>query len=117
MLDRRFNKCLKTMLRTGPAPGDQKTFIVPYEGNLTVQKFDQLAERFAQNIAHFYMSKHGVSYESVKEQLLKRLKSEWYTGREKNVSLCQSSTTGNWKLEGEGWWMANFPRDQFVIVE
>jgi len=117
MLERRFNKCLKTLLRTGPAPDDQKTFVIPYEGNLTAPKFETLADKFAQVIAPFYTNKHGVTFEHVREQALKRLKSEWYTGREKNVTLCQSSTTGNYKLEGGGWWMSNYPRDHFVIVE
>ena len=52
-LIRRLDKCLKTQLRHGPAPDNQRTYFLPYTGNLTTRKLDDLAEVFANNVANF----------------------------------------------------------------
>ena len=110
-----YPKALTTLLRVGTAPDAQKYVIVPYEGNLTASKFDQLAETLARKIAPFYHN-HQVPYESFREQVRKRLTNEWYTGREKNLALSKKEN-GMWLLEGENFWMANYPLDHFIIAE
>lgn len=116
MTERTFPKALTTLLRTGIKPEDQKYFILPYEGYLTDNRFGELAEKFAKAIAPFYMNKHGVTFENVREQVTKRLKSEWYTGREKNLRLSKKEN-GNWLLQGENFFMSNYPDGHFIIVE
>lgn len=112
---RQFAKCLKTLLRTDTTEDGQKCFILPYTGNLTQSKFEELAKKFADQVAPMYAP--NFSYDKVHEALLKRLKSEWYTGREKNVTLSQYGFNGNWLCEGEGWFASNFPDGHFIVVE
>lgn len=112
---RHFAKCLKTMLRYDTTEDGQKCYLLPYTGNLTQSKFEELATKFAEKVAVHY--RPNFSQDSVREALLKRLKSEWYTGREKNVRLSQYEFNGNWLCEGEGWFSSNFPDGHFVVVE
>ena len=114
-MSRHFEKCLKTMLRIGTAPEDQRVYILPYTGNLTAGKYEALASLLTERVAVHYAP--NFTPEKVKEALLKRLKSEWYTGREKNVTLSQYEHNGNWLLEGEGWFMSNYPDGHFIVVE
>ena len=110
---RTFEKCLKTMLRTGPKEEDYHCFILPYSGNVTEPKLKAMAGKFAELIKPYY----GDSPEGhVEKQLFMRLKSEWYTGREKNVVLSQLES-GNWRCEGEGWFASNYPDGHFVVIE
>lgn len=112
MPDRTIAKCLKTQLVHGT---DQVTYLLPYEGNLTEAKFAALAEKWASMIAHFYTHKHSVSYESVRDQLQKRLKSEWYTGRERNVTI-EKDSHGTYTLKGENWFFYGWLEHHFKVV-
>lgn len=114
-MSRHFEKCLKTMLRIGPAPEDQRVYILPYTGNLTAAKFEALATVFTDQVAKHYVP--NFTHQQVKDALLKRLKSEWYTGREKNVSMSRYEHNGNWLLQGEGWFMSNYPDGHIIVVE
>lgn len=113
MTKRIIAKCLKTQLVHGT---EQVTYLLPYEGNLTAAKFKDLAERFAKLIAPIYMSKHGVSYDNVKDALEQRLKSEWYTGREKGVSI-EPDKFGTYTLKGENWFCYGWPEHHFKVVD
>lgn len=113
-LIRRLDKCLKTQLRHGPAPDNQRTYFLPYSGNLTTRKLDSLAEVFANNVASLFAP--NFTKQQVQVALRRRLESEWYTGREKNVAFSKYES-GRLLIEGEGWFMSSFPQDDIVIVE
>jgi hypothetical protein len=110
---RHFDKCLKTLLRHGTKPEEQRYYFLPYTGNLTKAKFLELAAKLHKAVAHHY---HPKAYPAP-EAFLNRLMSEWYTGREKNVSMSRYEHNGNWLLQGEGWFMSNYPDGHIIVVE
>ena len=111
MTERHFEKCLKTDLRAGSVPC---TYLLPYTGNLTAGKFTQLAERFAKRVAPLFP--HTDEDSRLTQALEVRLRSEWLTGREKDVTVTQD-TFGSYTLKGENWMMYGVPAQDFVIVE
>jgi hypothetical protein len=109
---RQFDKCLKTLLRHGTKPEEQRYYFLPYTGNLTKAKFLELATKLHKAVAHHY---HPKAYPAP-EAFLNRLMSEWYTGREKNVEVIQEES-GRWTLKGENWFSYGFTEDDFLILE
>jgi hypothetical protein len=114
-IKRQFEKCLKTMIRVDTTENGQKCYLLPYTGNLTESKIKQLADKFAANLHPSFAP--NFTLEQMQEALHSRLKNEWYTGREKNLTLSQYDHNGNWLLEGQGWFASNFPDGHFVIVD
>ena len=112
MAERVFEKCLKTEIRTSPEK--QVTYILPYTGYLTDAKYDQLAGRFAKKVAHLF--EPNFTFDEVRSALFARLKSTWYTGREKDVQI-EPDEFGAYSLKGENWFAFGYKADDFVIVE
>lgn len=107
-----FAKCLKTALRYGTKPEERRDYYLPYEGNLTDSKFDQLATRLVNEVAPLY---RNMTAGSIHDALKKRLKNEWYTGRERNVSFEQDSF-GTWTIKGENWFSFGTRTNDFQII-
>ncbi len=108
-VEKNYPKALKTELRRPEDRRQSVVFLMPYEGNLTDKKFADLAGKVLGSIKAI-----GYSGATV-DQVTERLKSDWFTGRVKDVTLrrCQRGTVS---LFGPGWGcMGLAPSD--VIVE
>lgn len=110
MPDYTIPKCLKTQLVHG---SDIVTYLLPYDGILVESKFKQLAKRFAEAVAKLYAP--NFTHQQVEDQLLKRLKSEWYTGREKDVTI-EKDKFGTFTLHGENWHFYGWPERDFKVL-
>lgn len=107
-----FEKCLKTALRYGAKPEERRDYYIPYEGNLTDAKFDALAKRLVNEVAPLY---RNMTADSIHQALKARLKNEWYTGREKNVSF-EKDEHGTFTIKGEGWFSFGTRTGDFEII-
>lgn len=104
-----FEKCLMTHLTHG---ADRVAYILPYEGNLTTSKFEELAARLHAKVAHLY---HPKAYPEPKH-FMDRLMSTWLTGREKFVHI-EQDTFGTFTLKGENWFFYGWPANHFCVLE
>lgn len=109
MASRAFNKCLMTHLTHGM---DRVAYILPYDGNLTASKFEELATRLHKAVAHLY---HAKAYPEPK-QFLDRLKSTWLTGREPFIQI-EPDGRGTFTLKGENWFFYGWPSNHFSVLE
>ncbi len=115
MSKRHFDKCLKTDLRYGTQPGQSRIYLLPYTGYLTDVKFETLADLLVQRAPHIFTP--DFDPKSAREAVVLRLKSEWLTGREKNVTV-EKDELGTYTLKSEGCWFCfGYKADHFVIVE
>lgn len=106
-MNRQFDRCLTHHLRT--PDGVRRLYILPYQGNLTERKFEELGKRLMSAVGHHYPHSKLLDY-------VPRLKSEWLTGREKFVNVKKDSF-GTYAIEGENWWMFGTPEGDFAILD
>jgi hypothetical protein len=92
---------------------DRVAYILPYQGNLTDSKFVALAKRFADAVAKLY--EPAFTHEQVEQELTRRLKSDWMTGREKFVHI-EPDTFGTFTLKGENWFFYGWSQGHFRVV-
>lgn len=107
MQNTRFDRCLTHWLRT--PDGVRRMYILPYQGNLTERKFEELGKRLMARLGHFYPN-------STLKDYVPRLKNEWLTCRERFLVI-EKDTFGTFKLTGENWWSFGTPEGDFVILE
>jgi hypothetical protein len=111
MASQAYDKCLMTHLNHGT---DRVAYILPYSGNLTDSKYAALAKRLADVVAKLY--EPAFTHEQVEQELTKRLKSEWMTGREKWVYI-EPDERGTFTLKGENWFFYGWPQNHFKVVQ
>jgi hypothetical protein len=104
-----FEKCIHTYLGSGD---DRVMFLLPYKGNLTVAKFDVLAQKFMEAVKAKGLN-NGTTPLSV---FVEHLRSEWLSVRHIGVTV-ERSPYGNLNIHGEGWMSINQPPESVVIVE
>jgi hypothetical protein len=110
MASQAYDKCLMTHLNHGT---DRVAYILPYSGNLTDSKFVALAKRFADAVAKLY--EPAFTHEQVEQELTRRLKSDWMTGRERFVHI-EPDGRGTFTLKGENWFFYGWPQTHFRVV-
>lgn len=102
-----YEKALKTAIGSG---SDRKIYLLPYSGNLTEARLNELAMRLYDELGQSDPTRFTPLW--AKEWL----KNEWYCGREKDV-LVQENQYGNIDMSGPGWSAGNYPKNEVVILE
>ena len=110
MVTQVYDKCLMTHLNHGT---DRVVYILPYEGNLTDSKFAALAKRFADAVSKLY--EPNFTHEQVEQELARRLRSAWLSGREKFVHI-EPDAHGTFTLKGENWFFYGWPQCLFKVL-
>jgi hypothetical protein len=110
MASQAYDKCLMTHLNHGT---DRVAYVLPYEGNLTDAKYAALAKRFADAVAKHYAP--AFTHEQVEQELTRRLRSAWLSGREKFVHI-EPDAYGAFTLKGENWFCYGWAEKDFKVL-
>lgn len=86
---------------------ERRDILIPYEGYLTDAKLGELANKTYRKLGEL-----GIP--SSIPLLKRRLTNEWYTGREKNVSVEDCGAHVN--VRGQGWMWIGHSKESVIVV-